>query len=668
MENNERINHEMKTTGLSLVLFTVLSIILNLFLPAGSNAQQFDPQYYNIGSPILTNIWVDPVNGKDTNDGSSRSTALLTIAAAWNMLPAATTTTGYRINLVAGDYIYRDEATHNIVGIYLDERHGSYNFPIIIESADGPLSADIFSSLDFRDIAYIYLIGLDFRTDTSSDGGGNTIHFADGDHIFIKNCRINGFDGRTRKPQETLKINQVKNIYVEDSDISGAFWFALDYVGVQYGHIQSCKIHDASVDCLLLKGGTAQIRVEGNVIYNAERFGFSAGQGAGFDFMVVPWLHYEAYDLKFINNLIHHTFYAGISVLGGYNILAAFNTLYKVGIDTTGDRSLLAFNLGQRGCDGAEIDTCSTHHSLGGWSPGPWSSPPLAYGVEVDCIPNRNVYFYNNIVCDPGKDSTVGGHLEIRAPYYASDQSPTFLQSCNLPNPVLSDDNLQIKGNLIWNGSSSKSLGLDENTGGQDSNITCNSAQLLSENRINIIEPQFVDTARLDLHPVLGSIIYSAPTYTIPGFSGADRPSTPLVPPGILDNTVTRDFDGKVRSSTSPPGAFSTSVASAIYIDRKAPIANGFSLDQNYPNPFNPATTISFNLPFKSFVSLKVFDLLGREVATIVSEELSAGAYSRQWNAADMTSGVYFYRLVANAIPSGHTGSYTETKKLILLK
>jgi hypothetical protein len=85
-----------------------------------------------------------------------------------------------------------------------------------------------------------------------------------------------------------------------------------------------------------------------------------------------------------------------------------------------------------------------------------------------------------------------------------------------------------------------------------------------------------------------------------------------------------------------------------------------FNLEQNYPNPFNPATTISFSLPSKSFVSLRVFDIIGREVVTIVSEEMPAGSYSQQWNAINMPSGVYFYRLQA--------GSFTETKKLVLLK
>ena len=85
-----------------------------------------------------------------------------------------------------------------------------------------------------------------------------------------------------------------------------------------------------------------------------------------------------------------------------------------------------------------------------------------------------------------------------------------------------------------------------------------------------------------------------------------------------------------------------------------------FVLYQNYPNPFNPGTTISFNLLSKSYVSLKVFDVLGREVATIVSEEMPTGSYSRKWNASNMSSGIYFYHLQA--------GSFTETKKLVLLR
>jgi hypothetical protein len=89
-------------------------------------------------------------------------------------------------------------------------------------------------------------------------------------------------------------------------------------------------------------------------------------------------------------------------------------------------------------------------------------------------------------------------------------------------------------------------------------------------------------------------------------------------------------------------------------------IPERFTLRQNYPNPFNPTTTISFTLPSRSWVSLKVFDLTGREAAVIVSQKLPAGDYLRQWNANGMPGGIYFYRLQA--------GSFTETRKLVLLR
>jgi hypothetical protein len=89
-------------------------------------------------------------------------------------------------------------------------------------------------------------------------------------------------------------------------------------------------------------------------------------------------------------------------------------------------------------------------------------------------------------------------------------------------------------------------------------------------------------------------------------------------------------------------------------------IPNTFALYQNYPNPFNPTTAISYQLPAVSDVRLSVFDLLGREVATLVNEELSVGTHRATWDASTFPSGVYFYRLNA--------GSFSATKKLILMR
>lgn len=92
-----------------------------------------------------------------------------------------------------------------------------------------------------------------------------------------------------------------------------------------------------------------------------------------------------------------------------------------------------------------------------------------------------------------------------------------------------------------------------------------------------------------------------------------------------------------------------------------------FSLNQNYPNPFNPTTTISYQLPIDSFVSLKIYDVLGREVETLVDERQTAGSHLVTFKANNFASGVYFCRLQVEN-PGQGTMAYTATRKLLLLK
>ncbi len=94
--------------------------------------------------------------------------------------------------------------------------------------------------------------------------------------------------------------------------------------------------------------------------------------------------------------------------------------------------------------------------------------------------------------------------------------------------------------------------------------------------------------------------------------------------------------------------------------ETKGEIPNGFSLAQNYPNPFNPSTTIKYTLAGRQFVAVKVFDILGKEIKTLVNEEKPAGSYTILFNAAGLSSGIYFYKIQA--------GKYSETKKMILLR
>ena len=85
-----------------------------------------------------------------------------------------------------------------------------------------------------------------------------------------------------------------------------------------------------------------------------------------------------------------------------------------------------------------------------------------------------------------------------------------------------------------------------------------------------------------------------------------------------------------------------------------------FSLDQNYPNPFNPSTTIKFNLAKAGFATLKLYDVLGKEVASMLNSELEAGSHQVSFDASNLPSGTYFYTLTS--------GSFTETRKMMFLK
>jgi len=116
---------------------------------------------------------------------------------------------------------------------------------------------------------------------------------------------------------------------------------------------------------------------------------------------------------------------------------------------------------------------------------------------------------------------------------------------------------------------------------------------------------------------------------------------------------------GTFHGNNQRTGVFSGKVITKVN-DKTNLLPNEYSLLQNYPNPFNPATKIDYNLPMSSFVTLKVYDVLGREVKALVAERQSAGLHSVILNAEDLPSGVYFYRLSA--------GRFVATRKLMLIK
>ncbi len=138
----------------------------------------------------------------------------------------------------------------------------------------------------------------------------------------------------------------------------------------------------------------------------------------------------------------------------------------------------------------------------------------------------------------------------------------------------------------------------------------------------------------------------------VSGFGTTTRPQNyafkdKSLKPGIYQYKLKQiDFDNSYNYSNS--------------IEIKVNLTQGFSLSQNYPNPFNPSTVIHYVLDNKQFVNLKIYNVLGREVATLINEEKPAGEYNIEFNGANLPSGIYLYQL--------RTGNYVETKKMTLLK
>ncbi|MCU0364677.1 MAG: T9SS type A sorting domain-containing protein [Ignavibacteriaceae bacterium] len=118
---------------------------------------------------------------------------------------------------------------------------------------------------------------------------------------------------------------------------------------------------------------------------------------------------------------------------------------------------------------------------------------------------------------------------------------------------------------------------------------------------------------------------------------------------GSRDNTATNLWRIGLATSTL-----------VVSVEEEAGQPSEFTLEQNYPNPFNPKTTIRYSIPTQSKVVIKVFDVLGNEIATLMDEEKSVGSYELTWNPSNLPSGIYFYQLKA--------GNYVNTKKMILLK
>jgi hypothetical protein len=126
-------------------------------------------------------------------------------------------------------------------------------------------------------------------------------------------------------------------------------------------------------------------------------------------------------------------------------------------------------------------------------------------------------------------------------------------------------------------------------------------------------------------------------------------------------------MDGLTGESVANELIYRKDAVWLVKLAEVAPIPTVFGLEQNYPNPFNPSTTIRYQLPSASFVSMTIFNVLGQVTTLLVHEKQEAGYHQIQWN-ANVPSGIYFYRLNAHQIDGGQAGEFVETKKMIVLR
>lgn len=519
----------------SLVVIIVLALLLCLtsgfvITVAGgrASAQAMEPRFYDIGSPALKDIWVDPAHGDDGHTGDERGSALRSLSAAWDRIPSGATLSGngYRV-LLAGGTIPAGS-----VPTYMESRYGTRDCPVIIQAADGRGTVTLQGDLNVFDCTFLYLI--DFNIVRVPQG--EALHLERCDHVLARGMLMSGGD---RAAQETVKVNQCRYFYLEQCDVSGAWNVDVDLVAVQYGHIQGNRIHDAGDWCMYLKGGSAYFLIEGNELFDGDTGGFTAGQGTGFEYMESPWIHYETTDIKFVNNVVHDTVGAGMGVNGSYNVLLAYNTLYRVG-----QRShAIEVTFGERGCDG-DTAKCAGYLAQGGWGTATTGSE------NQQPIPNRDVFVYDNVLYNPPGYQSQWSQFSIPGPRNTAPSS-------NIPSPARSDDDLRIAGNIIWNGPADLPLGVeDPDQGGQPSNPTCNATQLRADNAINSLQPQLANPVAGDYSPVAGGTVFSLPARAIPSFPGGDRAAPPVEPDGVLENLVSRDYYGSPRQEGGPPGAF----------------------------------------------------------------------------------------------------------------
>jgi hypothetical protein len=261
-------------------------------------------------------------------------------------------------------------------------------------------------------------------------------------------------------------------------------------------------------------------------------------------------------------------------------------------------------------------------------------------GGENTILQEYGGMFYNNIICQLGTNG-------VSPSVYGGTPLDAFASSWGLDQTYVDS----VRNNLMWNEwtndmtfGGNRFVGSGGNPIGSPSNWAEWTNSSWGGTGINA-NPLFVNNVRERNGYVISS---NSPAIN----QGLDLQS-------FVENKGLpwADIEGHPRDSNPDIGAFEYDGLLGVEDELHS---FTYKLEQNYPNPFNPSTTIMYFIPVSSFVILKVFDILGNEISSLVNEEKSEGNYVVEFDAASLPSGIYFYRL--------QTANYIETRKMILIK
>ena len=457
--------------GMTRTLIGLFLTLAQLAAPTGAAGDE------SVDLPTTTprgaqTIVVDIRRGRDSNPGTA-ARPLKTVAAAWTRIPERRTLDrAVRVLVRPGRYPAR--ALPN----YWESRWGTREAPIVISAAKrGTVS---FGAVNLYDLRWVAFSGITF-----SDRN-DLFHCESCQHVLVTKSRLTGSPKRL---QENIKINQSQHIGITDSVVSGAGDNAIDLVAVQHATVTGNVIERAGDWCIYAKGGSAFVTVSGNRIRGCGTGGFTAGQGTGFQFMTAPFIRYEAYGIRVLDNQITDVEGAGVGVNGGFNVVVARNRMWNVGARS----HWIEVGYGSRSCDGQPgddgRDACRANLDAGGWG-----TTRVDDGTNYVRIPNRHVWLIGNVVDNPRSQ---GDQIfSVAEPYSGDPQDGSGL------GEVRADDDLNVSGNVI------AGRGLPAGVDGIDAGNDLSAAPGL-----------FRDPARGDLRLAAGR---SAPSVELPEVGWSD--------------------------------------------------------------------------------------------------------------------------------------------------